>query len=62
MTDTHSKKREALDTAHRNFAARKCDAKDLILLVKEGHIEMVHAYTQAGAERAEALQLLERSE
>jgi hypothetical protein len=54
--------REMLDEAHRNFAARKYDPDDLMLLIKEGHIETVPAYTEAGSERAESLKLLERSE
>lgn len=51
-----------LDVAHRNFAARKYDPEELELLIGAGHVELVPAYTIPGAERAESLKLLERSE
>ena len=54
--------RDTLDEAHRNFAARKYDPEELGLLIDVGHVELVPAYTEAGAERAESLKLLERSE
>ena len=54
--------REALDEAHRNFAASRHDPDALMLLIAEGHIEMVPAYTETGSYRAESLKLLERSE
>jgi hypothetical protein len=54
--------RKMLDEAHRNFAARKYDLAGLMLLITEGHIEMVPTYTEVGSERAETLKLLERSE
>lgn len=62
MTPLDGQEREALDEAHRNFAARKYDPEELGLLIDAGHVELAPVYTEAGAERAESLKLLERSE